>query len=165
MSEPVQVQPLDDLAHLAAAADEVPPIPGAPVAEVPAPPPSQAQQLAAILLTVGSMGAMRFPSLNAVFTEEKCQQKADAIAPALERLGISLNHGETMLWLGAGGACLMLALETRTAIIHDIKAEQAAAGHEAPAGIDAAPAAPIPGQAVAAGMAPDGVHSQMALYR
>lgn len=158
---------LADLAHLADAADSAhadqtaAAQPAGQVAAAPAP--SQADQLAAILLTVGSMGSMRFPSLAKVYTEERCKAHGEALAPALERLGVSLNHGETMMWIGAGGSVLMLLIETRNAIIADLKTEQAEQG--------AKPAAPIPGQVVASAPAADpakpadGVHAQMGLYQ
>lgn len=158
--------PLADIAHLADAADSAhaeQTAAAVPAAQAARPEPTQADQLAAILLTVGSMGGIRFPSLKAVYTEERCRAHAEALAPALERMGVTLNHGETMMWVGAAGSVFMLLMETRTAIIHDLKAEQAEQG--------AKPAAPIPGQVVAsapaadAGQPAEGVHAQMGLYQ
>jgi hypothetical protein len=160
--------PLADIAHLADAADTAhaeqtaAAQPGGQVAAA-APVPTQADQLAAILLTVGSIGGIRFPSLRTVYTEEKCKAHAEALAPALERLGVTLNHGETMMWMGAAGSVFMMLMETRTAIIHDLKAEQSEQGGKTDA--------PVPGQVVASAQAADpgkpadGVHAQMGLYK
>lgn len=128
---------LDQLQSLAIEADSTaaPPEYMDPNAPPPPPPePSQADQLAGILLALGSAGAMRFPSMAAIYTEEKCKAHAAAIAPAMERLGIRINAGETMVYLTAAGSVLMLAMETRTAIVKDIKAERQATGEpETPA--------------------------------
>jgi len=117
---------LDQIAGLAAQVDaeSAPAIAADPSAPAPIPEPSQADQIAGILLTLGTAGRMRFASLETVFTEEKCKAHGAAIAPALERLGIRLNAGETMCYLTAAGSVLMLALESRTAIINDLAKER-----------------------------------------
>lgn len=157
---------LDNLAGLAASID-------ASAAPAPAdqagqgteetPEPSQADQLAGILLMLGQAGAMRFPSLGKVYSEEKCKAHAAAITPALDRLGVRLNAGETMVYLTAAGSVLMLLFETRSALITDLKAEKAereAKGEAQPAAPAAAPAAPTsPG-----GTPIQLVHPQMGLY-
>jgi hypothetical protein len=131
-----------------------PPDPNAPQ---PAPEPSQADQIAGILIAVGQAGALRFPSLGKVYTEEACKAHGAAMAPALERLGFTLKAGETMVYLGAAGSLIMLLYQTRTAVLEDIKAERGVAA------VEVAPT-PTPATKEAAGAPAQTVHPQTALY-
>lgn len=127
------------------------------------PEPSQVDQLTGILLAAGQAGAMRFPSLAQVYTEEKCRARAEAFAPALERLGLTINFGQTMVFMGALGAAGMMLVETRNAIIADIRAEQVEAAQKG--AITITRRAPGADGTKQADTPETPVHSQMALYQ
>jgi len=151
-----------DAADLAGADNAAP---GATVDQAPqAPELSQADQLAGMLFMIGQGGAMRFPSLAKVYTEEKCKAHAVAIAPALEKLGWTLNAGESMIFMTAAGSAIMLLVETRNVVMQDLKAEQSAKALQQ-ASQQATPETIAAANQQAAGRAPEtAVHPQMALY-
>lgn len=168
-STPASIPELDGLAGLAANADaigaEAPPAgqPGAPGTEVLDAAPSQVDQLAAMLHMIGQAGAMRFPSLAKTYSEEKCRATAQCIAPALERMGWNIDAGESMIYLTAAGATLMLLVETRNVILSDLKVEQSAEAAKKAA----PPAAEGIAQQAAAAVSESpevAVHDQMKLY-
>ncbi|WP_343724279.1 hypothetical protein [Herbaspirillum huttiense] len=160
-----------ELAALASAANVAdlaaadPDAPGAPGAVQVAPEPSQADQLGSILFMIGQAGAMRFPTLANVYTEEKCKAHGAAIAPALEKLGWTLNAGESMIFLTAAGSAIMLLVETRNTVLQELKAEQSAKQLQQ-ASKPATPDSIAAANSQVAGQAPEApVHPQMALYR
>lgn len=166
MATSTNIPELDNLAGLAANADAIGMDPSAsiePGTEVLDAPPSQVDQLAAMLHMIGQAGAMRFPGLAKTYAEDKCRQTAQCIAPALERMGWNLDAGESMIYLTAAGATLMLLVETRNVILADLKLER---------GADAVKSAEPPDQGGIAAQAaasvnesPEiAVHDQMKLY-
>lgn len=139
--------------------------PGAPGAVQVVPEQSQAEQLGSIIFMIGQAGAMPFPSLANVYTEEKCKAHGAAIAPALEKLGWTLYAGESMIFLTAAGSAIMLLVETRNTVMSDLKAEQSAKQLQQ-ASQQATPESIAAANSQAAGQAPNApVHPQMALYR
>lgn len=159
-----------ELAALASAADvadlgaDTAAAAGAPGTEPAVQETSQADQLAGMLFMIGQAGAMRFPSLATVYTEEKCKAHGAAIAPALEKLGWTLNAGESMIFLTAAGSAIMLLVETRNTVMQDLKAEQSAKQLQQ-ASQQATPESIAAANQQAAGQAPEtAVHPQMALY-
>lgn len=103
---------------------------GQPVPEgaigAPPPPPSQADELAAVLLVSGQAAGMVFESLRPIYTETRCKAVADAVAPALERLGIRLPTGSAGVYLPAVMAVVVLGIETKEAVTRDLARMRAA---------------------------------------
>lgn len=100
-----------------------PAVPEGALAAPPAPP-SQAAELAGLLLVAGQALAIAFPSVRPVYTETRCKQVADAVAPALERFGIVIPLGSAGVLLPAAAAVFVLAWETRVAIVADLELEK-----------------------------------------
>jgi|GEM_PF-2854212 hypothetical protein len=137
------------------------PIPEGAVGPLPPPPPSQADELASILIVAGQGASIVFPSLAAIYTEVRCTATAAAVAPALERLGIRLPTGSAGVYLPAAAAVMTLAWETREAVRRDLERMRRAAEAEqrkakdrehaaSPAAIEAEKPAPIQAQATEA---------------
>ena len=112
-----------------------------------------------MMFALGNMLAMRFPSLKAIYTKANCDQVANDVAPACEKLGWTFSGGDGMVYIQAGGAVLMLGLATRDAILHDLEQEKKKSA--APGAPPASSTPPAPGEApVAPGPL---VHDQMRL--
>lgn len=116
--------PASVMAELAAADAEAAtlgqPIPEGAIGPTPPPPPSQADELAAVLLVAGQGAGMVFESLRPIYTETRCKAVAEQVAPALERLGIRLPTGSAGVYLPAAMAVLVLGIETREAVTRDL---------------------------------------------
>lgn len=135
---------------------------GAVAGNVPAaaaPAPTFAQELAGMMFALGSMCAMRFPSLKTIYTQENCNQVANDVAPACEKLGWTFTGGDGMVYIKAGGAVLMLAVATRDAVLKDLAQEKIAAAANGAQPNDRSPAPG--GEPVSPGPV---VHDQMRLY-
>lgn len=117
-------------ADAAAAASESPvPVPGqaAPMQ------PTQAEELAGLLLIAGTVAGAVFPSVRPIYTEARCRATGEAVSPALERLNIRIPMGATSVYGGALLAVLLLGMETRTAVLRDLETMKRNAEAEAKA--------------------------------
>lgn len=97
-----------------------------PAAEQVKPQPSQIEEIAGIILGLGQLAAMRFKSLEKIYTVERCTEVAQALSPAFEKLGWRVTGGDAGAYITALAAVVFLGYETREAIKHDLNQEQGA---------------------------------------
>lgn len=105
------------------AAGEVPPAAGGGVA-LPDNTPEPYREIAGMLYAAGQFGAVRWPSIGPVYTEDRCTQTAQALDPVLQDLGwykylTGEGAGKMFMYLAALGAVVSLGRDTVTAIRAD----------------------------------------------
>lgn len=94
-----------------------------PTGPAPEQPPliDQKEEMAVIIFTAGQVLAMKYPSLAAVFTIEKCRQVAEQVNPLFEYYGWKLSLGGVVgLWLNCLTTIIMLGMEIKEAIARDV---------------------------------------------
>lgn len=138
-----------DLENLAREAEGLPEEGAAPAAP-PAQEPSQADQIAGILCTLYATGSIKFPSLAPMAEPSKCKAVAAALAPMFADLGwVIPAGGKAGIYMVGLGALFSVGIDTRNAIINDLKAERAKAPPKAtPTPADTLTASLMPGAAV-----------------
>lgn len=104
--------------------------------------PSQAEEIAAILHLGGQGAGLMFPSVAPIYSEGRCKDVAEKVAPVLERLGIKIPFGSAGLYGGAIMAVLALAWETRAAVLRDLEREAREAKREQAKRIEAGEVGP-----------------------
>lgn len=115
------------------------------------------EELATVIFAAGQLGGMLYPSLREVYAKKRCDACAVDLYPAFEKLGWNVTGGDAMIYLNALGAAIILGLETRLAIMHDLAAQKPPAVPPGEATPETAPS----GAATAPGAV---VSPQMALY-
>ncbi len=132
-----------DAARVDAAAD---PQPEPPPAGADVPPAGEAaregvhsistvQLVQGVLLGSGNLLAMRYPAVKRVYTEERCGMVGAALAPVLDRWGITAKDSVAMQYVVAIGALVMLGMDTVEVIkgsTHENTAGRAHPGGPAP---------------------------------
>ncbi len=123
---PENVEQAADLAALTAAANDAPPVPGAPVQEPEPLKPDLASEIEAIIMmTVATLGPM-FPSLKETYTAPVTGAASQSIAAVCNKHGWLQNgmmgqYGEELACLAIVGP---LAYSTYTGIKADLAAKQ-----------------------------------------
>lgn len=93
---------------------------------------TQAEEIQLAMFTAGQILAMKYPSLAAVFSLDKCKEVANQIAPLLEYYGIKFSlTGIFGLWANAALAVVGLGTEIRAAVVADMAAAVQKATEEA----------------------------------
>jgi hypothetical protein len=81
----------------------------------------QQEEMAVIIFTAGQVLAMKYPSLAAVFTIEKCRTVAAQVNPLFVYYGWKLSLGGLVgLWLNSMTAIVMLGMEIKEAVARDV---------------------------------------------
>ena len=95
----------------------------------------QQKELALIIFTAGQLLSMKYPSLSAVFTMDKCDTVSGSISPLLEYYNINVSlSGVLGLWLNLITTLVMFGMELKEAVRKDVEAALAAAAEEAKQG-------------------------------
>jgi len=95
----------------------------------PPPPPSELEacsnEIAGLLLLLGSALSMRWPACADIYSLKACRHHGGAIAPALIKLGWWSPGGDWGLYVAAGASVATLGISTYQVIIRDEKSVEA----------------------------------------